>query len=63
MNLKVQGQNLTSVQGHVMTEMGHAAYQSMQLDETITMKLFPTFYLFSRKSYEQKTVFVASIDL
>ena len=48
---KCQGQHLTSGQGHVIIEIGHVAYQSMRLDETNTMKPFPTFYLCSSKSY------------
>ena len=31
---KGQGQNLTSNQCHVMTKIGHVAYQPMRLDET-----------------------------
>ena len=31
---KGQGQNMTSGQGHVMTKIGHVAYQSTRLDET-----------------------------
>ena len=33
MTLKGQGQNLTPGLGHVMTEIGHVAYQSIRLDE------------------------------
>ena len=43
--LKGQGQSLTSDQGHVMTEIGHVAYQSMCLDKTNPMKPSPTFYV------------------
>ena len=31
--LKGQGQNLTSGQGHVVTQLGHIAYESKRLDE------------------------------
>ena len=33
LTLKGQGQNLTSGQGHVITETGHVANQSMCLDD------------------------------
>ena len=51
--LKGQIQNLTSGQGHVVTQVGHIAYESMHLDEThlshitlaslslLNQKLFP----------------------
>ena len=51
LTLKGQTQNLTSGQGHVMTDIGHVAYQSMRLDDANTMKPFLTFYLYSIKSY------------
>ena len=51
LTLKVQGQNLTSGQGHMMTKIGHTAYHSMCLHKTNTMNPSPTFYLFSIKSY------------
>ena len=35
--LKGQGQNLTSGQGHLVTQVGHIAYESMRLDERNTM--------------------------
>ena len=54
MTLKGQGQNLTSGQGHVATQIGHIAYVSMRLDERNTMR--PRLYLFWIKSYSQKTV-------
>ena len=38
MTLKGQGQNLTSGQGHVVTQVGHIAYVSMRLDERNTMR-------------------------
>ena len=53
LTLKGQGKNLTSGQGHVMTEIAHIAYQTMRLDETNTIKPPPTLYLFSIKSYWQ----------
>ena len=53
---KVQGQNLTSGQGHVLTQVGHIAYESMRLDERNTMRPFSRLYLFWIKSYLQKTV-------
>ena len=46
MTLKVQGQNLTSGQGHVVTEVGHIAYESMRLDESNTMRPLSRLYLF-----------------
>ena len=46
MILKGQGQNLTSGQGHVVTQAGHIAYVSMRLDEINTMGPFSRFYLF-----------------
>ena len=39
--------NLTSGQGHVMTQVGHAAYQSIRRDETNTIKPCPSIYRFS----------------
>ena len=38
MTLKSQGQNLTSGQGHVVTQVGHIVYVSMRLDERNTMR-------------------------
>ena len=56
------GQNLTSGQGHVMTEICHVAYLSMRLDETSIMKPSPTLCLISIKiPIETKTV--ASNDI
>ena len=37
MTLKGQGQNLTSGQGHVVTQVGHIAYESKRLDQRNTM--------------------------
>ena len=54
--LKAQGQNLTSGQGHVVTQVGHIAYVSMRLDERNTMRPLSRLYLFWIKSYSQKTV-------
>ena len=51
---KGQGQTLTS--GHVVTKIGHVAYQSMCLNEPNTMKLFSAFYVFPIESYWQKYV-------
>ena len=56
MTLKGQGQNLTSGQGHVLTQVGHIAYESMRIDERNTMRPLLRLYLFWIKSYSQKTV-------
>ena len=56
MTLKGQCQNLTSGQGHVVTQVGHIAYVSMRLDERNTMRPLLRLYLFWIKSYSQKTV-------
>ena len=56
MTLKGQGQNLTSGQGHVVTQVGHIAFVSMRLDERNTMIPLSRLYLFWIKSYSQKTV-------
>ena len=56
MTLKDQGQNLTSGQGHVVTQVGHIAYVSMRLDDRNTMRPLSRLYLFWIKSYSQKTV-------
>ena len=45
-----------SGQGHVMTEMGHIAYQSIRLAETNVLTTIPRLYLFFIKSYFQMTV-------
>ena len=39
MTLKGQGQNLTSGQGHVVTQVGHIAYVLMRLDESNIMRV------------------------
>ena len=54
MTLKDQGQNLTSGQGHVVTQVGHIAYLSMRLDERNTMRPLSGLYRFGIKSYSQK---------
>ena len=54
--LKCQGQTLTSGQGHVVTKIGHVAYQSIRLNEPNTMKPSPAFYVFPIESYWQKYV-------
>ena len=56
MTLKSQGKNLTSGQGHVVTQVGHIAYVSMHFDDRNTMKPLSRLYLFWIKSYSQKTV-------
>ena len=50
-----QGQNLTSGQGHVVTLIGHVAYQSMRLGERNSLGPTPLLYLYSIKSDRQKT--------
>ena len=60
-DLKGQDQYLTSGQGHVLTQRGHVAYQSMSLDETNTMTPFPPLYLFPNESYWQKKMLVTSV--
>ena len=37
MTIKGQGQNLTLGQGHVLTQVGHIAYESMRIDEANTL--------------------------
>ena len=56
MTFEGQGQNLTSGQGHVVTQVGHLAYVSMRLDERNTMRPLSRLYLFWIKNYSQKTV-------
>ena len=56
MTLEGQGQNLTSGQGHVVTQVGHIAYVSMRLDVRNTMRPLSRLYLFWIKSYSQTTV-------
>ena len=55
--LKGQGQNSTSSQGHVMTEIGHVAYHSTRFDRTNAKKPSTTFYLSSINSYWHNTVY------
>ena len=62
-DLKGQDQYLTSGQGHVLTQRGHVAYQSMRLDGTNTMTPFPPLYHFPNESYWQKKMLVTSDDL
>ena len=45
-----------SGQGHVMTKMGHIAYQSIRLAKTNVLTPIPRLYLFLIKSYWQMTV-------
>ena len=47
MTSKGQMQNLTSVEGHDLTQIGHAAYQLISLDEINTMNLSWSLYLAS----------------
>eukprot|EP00915_Cephaloidophora_sp_WS-2016_P011027 GHVH01016221.1.p1 GENE.GHVH01016221.1~~GHVH01016221.1.p1 ORF type:complete len:103 (+),score=2.35 GHVH01016221.1:53-361(+) len=54
MTFKGQFQNLTSGQGHMVTQVGHIAYESMRIDETDTLVPFSRFYLVSIKIYWQK---------
>ena len=56
MTSKGQLENLTSGQGHDLTQIGHVAYQSIRLDETNTMNLSWSLYLVPIKSYCPKTV-------
>ena len=60
--LKGQGQNLTSGQGHVVTLIGHVAYQSMRLGEKKPLGPTSLIYLYSIKCYRQKT-HLTSYDL
>ena len=53
--LKCQGQNLNSRQGHVVTQVGHIAYDSMRLDERNTLRPLIRLNLFWIKVIE-KTV-------
>ena len=53
MTLKGQGQNLTSGQGHGLTQV---AYQSKRIDETNTLRPLSCLQLFSISSYLQKPV-------
>ena len=51
MTLEGQGQNLTSGQGHMVTQVGHIAYVSMRLDERNTLRSLLRLYVFWIKSY------------
>ena len=62
LTLKVQGQELTSGQGHVMAEMGHVAYQTMRIDDTNTMKPSPN-VLSPFNQVSDTKLFVASNNL
>jgi hypothetical protein len=50
-----QVENLTSGQGHDLTEIGHVAYHLMRIDETNTINVERSLYLYSIKSYCRKT--------
>ena len=56
MTFKGLGQNLTSGQDHVATQVCHIAYDLMRLDERNTSRSLPRLYLFWIKGYLQKTV-------
>ena len=49
LTLTGQGQNLTPGQGHVPTQLGHVAYQSMHLGEANTLGPSPVPYLYSTR--------------
>ena len=53
MILKGQGQNLTSGQGHMVTQVDHIAYALMRLERN-TMRPLSRLHLFWIKSYSQK---------
>ena len=55
MTSKGQVENLTSGQGHDLTEIGHVAYHLMRIDETNTINVERSLYLYSIKSYCRKT--------
>ena len=48
-------ENLTSGQGHDLTEIGHAAYHSIRIDETNTINVEWSLYLYSITSKCRKT--------
>ena len=56
MTSKGQVKDLTSGQGHDLTEIGHVAYHLMRIDETNTMNVERSLYLNSITSYCTKTV-------
>jgi len=47
--------NLTSGQCHLVTQMGHVAYEATRIDETNTMVSFARLYLYHIKSYWQRS--------
>ena len=51
MTSKGQVENLTSGQGHDLTEIGHVAYHSIRIDETNTINVERSLYLYSISSY------------
>ena len=48
---KGQFQNLTSGQGHDLTQIGHIIYQSIRIDEKNTMEVVWSLYRYSISSY------------
>ena len=56
MTLKGPGQNLTSGQGHVVTQVGHIVYDTMRPDVRNIMRPLQRLYVFLIKSNWQKTV-------
>ena len=57
-----QFQNLTSGQGHVVTQVGHVAYESMRIDDTDTVVgAFRT--SLSKGSLMNNDIFVIKNDL
>ena len=63
MTLKGQGQNLSSGQGHVVTQVGHIAYETMRLDERNIMRPLSCIYLLWIKRYSQKKKTVGELRL
>ena len=51
MTSKGQVENLTSGQGHDLTEIGHVAYHSIRIDEKNTINVERSLYLYSISSY------------
>ena len=61
---KGQGRNSTPGPGHVVTQIGQIAYDSMRLDERNMLRLFPLPYLFSIcQLLAKKKLLVTSSDL
>ena len=56
MTSKGQVEHSASGQGHDLTEIGHVAYHSIRIDETNTINVERSLYLYSIKSYWRKTV-------